>query len=69
MTSTATTEPKTMTKEERKPIRRELLDELLADYKSPDDLIGENGLLKELTRALVSRAMSAEMSEHLGHDH
>ena len=69
MTSTATTEPKTMTKEERKPIRRELLDELLADYKSPDDLIGESGLLKELTRALVNRAMQAEMSEHLGYDH
>ncbi|MCA9632887.1 MAG: IS256 family transposase [Myxococcales bacterium] len=58
-----------MTKEERKPIRRELLDELLADYKSPDDLIGESGLLKELTRALVNRAMQAEISEHLGYDH
>lgn len=62
------TEPLTLTKEKRKPIRRELLDELLGDYKSPEDLIGEGGLLKELTRALVNRAMHAEMTEHLGYD-
>ena len=28
-----------------KAIRDELLDELLADYKKPEDVIGENGLL------------------------
>ena len=31
-------------------IRQELLDELLKEYKSPEDLLGQNGLLKELTR-------------------
>ncbi len=30
-----------------------LLASLLADYKKPEDLIGENGLLKQLTRLLV----------------
>jgi len=55
-------------KEKRKPIRPELLDELLGDYKSPDDLIGESGLLNELTRALVNRAMQAELTEHLGYE-
>jgi putative transposase len=68
MTSTKKNEPMTTTSEPRKPIRAELLDELLGDYKSPEDLIGENGLLKELTRALVNRAMQAEMTEHLGYD-
>ena len=45
-----------------------LIDSLLADYKKPEDLIGEHGLLKQLTKALVERALQAEMAEHLGHD-
>ncbi|TLS74455.1 IS256 family transposase [Mariprofundus erugo] len=45
----------------------ELLDQLLSDYKKPEDLIGENGLLKQLTKALVERALEAEMEHHLGH--
>jgi putative transposase len=44
-----------------------LIDSLLADYKKPEDLIGEHGLLKQLTKALVERALQAEMAEHLGH--
>jgi putative transposase len=40
---------------------------LLANYKKPEDLIGEDGLLKQLTKALVERALHAEMAEHLGH--
>lgn len=43
-------------------------DSLLANYKKPEDLIGENGLLKQLTKMLVERALEAEMAEHLGHD-
>src|ERR1700726_440370 len=45
-----------------------LIDKLLVDYKKPEDIIGENGLLKQLTKALLERAMQAEMSEHLGYD-
>jgi hypothetical protein len=30
------------------PIRPELLDELLKDYKKPDDLLGQDGLLQQL---------------------
>jgi putative transposase len=52
---------------EEKPIRDELLDELLADYKKPEDVIGENGLLKRLTKRLVERAMNAELADHLGY--
>ncbi|MDP1937256.1 MAG: IS256 family transposase, partial [Hylemonella sp.] len=48
------------------PVTNELIDSLLADYKKPEDLIGENGLLKLLTKKLVERALQAEMAEHLG---
>ena len=36
-------------------IRRELLNELLKDYEKPQDILGEGGLLKELTKALIER--------------
>jgi putative transposase len=49
-------------------IDKELLDKLLADYKGPEDLIGEQGLLKQLTKALVERAMNAELTHHLGYE-
>lgn len=48
-------------------VSNELLDSLLADYKKPEDLIGEDGLLKQLTKKLVERALEAEMAAHLGH--
>jgi putative transposase len=49
-------------------IDNELIDNLLKDYKKPADLIGENGLLKQLTKQLLERAMAAEMTEHVGYD-
>lgn len=39
----------------------------MADYQTPEDLIGEGGLLKQLTQRLVERALQAEMTEHLGY--
>jgi len=45
----------------------DLIDGLLSDYKNPEDLLGENGLLKQLTKAVVERALEAEMEHHLGH--
>jgi putative transposase len=52
----------------KKPIRKELLDELLAEYSNPEDLTGPDGLLKRLTGALVERALQAEMTDHLGYE-
>ena len=51
-----------------KTIDKELIDNLLKDYKKPADLIGENGLLKELTKQLLERAMAAELTEHVGYE-
>jgi putative transposase len=50
------------------PIRPELLDELLKDYQKPDDLLGQDGLLQQLTKALVERALDGELTHHLGYD-
>jgi putative transposase len=47
---------------------KELIDKLLADYQKPEDIIGENGLLKQLTKAVIERAMSAELTHHLGYE-
>jgi putative transposase len=44
-----------------------LIDKLLEGYQKPEDLVGENGLLKQLTKALVERALSAELTHHLGY--
>lgn len=47
-------------------IIREVLDELIKDYQNPEDLLGENGLLKQLTKALLERVMKAELTHELG---
>src|SRR6266700_1776814 len=45
----------------------ELLDELLKDYQTPQDLLGENGIIKQLTKGMIERCLQAEMEEHLGY--
>jgi putative transposase len=47
---------------------KELIDKLLVGYKGPEDLTGESGLLKQLTKALVERALAAELTTHLGYE-
>jgi putative transposase len=49
-------------------IDKELVDGLLVGYEKPEDIIGESGLLKQLTKALVERALSAELTMHLGYE-
>src|SRR5579884_1310965 len=49
-------------------IKDELLNELLGSVSSPDQLLGKDGLLKQLTARLVEKALQAEMTEHLGHE-
>jgi transposase-like protein len=46
----------------------ELLDQLLSNYRKPEDLTGEDGLFKQLKKALIERALGAELSEHLGYE-
>src|SRR6201997_3530439 len=49
-------------------IRDEVIDELLQGDNSPEDLIGAEGLFKELKKRLLERALGAELSEHLGYE-
>jgi transposase-like protein len=45
-----------------------LLDELLKEYTDPKDILGEHGLLRQLTTRLVERALEAELTAHLGYE-
>jgi transposase-like protein len=42
------------------------LDELLTG-KTTEEIVGPKGLLKQLTKALIERAMNAELNHHLGY--
>ena len=44
-----------------------LIDQLLEGRTTPEDITGEHGLLKQLTKVLLERALQAEMTHHLGH--
>ena len=43
----------------RKVVQTDLIDLLLANYKKPEDLIGENSILKQLIKAIVERGLQA----------
>jgi len=43
------------------------LDEILEGCQSPEDIFGKHGLVKQLTKRLVERALRAELTEHLGY--
>ena len=45
------------------PIRDEVIEELLHGYTTPQDLLGEEGLFKELKKRLLERALGAELTE------
>ena len=49
-------------------IRDEVIEELLQGYGAPQDLLGEEGLFKQLKKKLLERALGAELSEHLGYE-
>ena len=46
----------------------ELIDQLLAGREGPEEITGPDGLLKQLTKRLVERAASAELTGHLGYE-
>lgn len=48
-------------------IRDELIEELLKEYKNPQDLVGKDGIIKELTSRLIEKAMEGELTHQLGY--
>jgi putative transposase len=58
-----------MARRKKEPNRvDDLLDELLADHQTPEEILGESGLLKQLTKRLIERALSGELNHHLATD-
>jgi transposase-like protein len=55
-----------MVRKKKEPNRvDEMLDELLADCQTPEDILGESGLLKQLSKRLIERALAGELNHHL----
>jgi len=52
----------------KKSKQDQLIDELLQDGHDVKDILGKDGLLKQLTKRLVERTLEAELTEHLGYE-
>ena len=50
-----------------KQIPDEVLDQLFEDYRKPEDILGADGLLASLQKAVMERALEAELTAHLGY--
>jgi putative transposase len=46
----------------------EMIDELLKGCKTQEDIFGENGVFKQLVKALTERALQSELTSHLGYE-
>src|SRR5438309_11793727 len=46
----------------------EVIDQLLAGAETEEEIAGPGGLLAELTKRLVERAMEVELTDHLGYE-
>jgi len=49
-------------------VDKKLIDEMLKGHSTVEEIAGENGLLKQLTKAIVERALQAELTTHLGYE-
>jgi putative transposase len=45
-----------------------VIDELLAGARTEEEIVGPGGVLAQLTKRLVERALQAELTEHLGYE-
>ena len=58
-----------MTRKKKEPSKSDqLLDELLAQCKSPEDILGRHGLIAQLKKRAVERALNGELTTHLGYE-
>lgn len=48
-------------------ITDDVLNELLKEYQKPEDLLGKDGILKQLQKRLLEKALGAELTVHLGY--
>src|SRR5262245_20902554 len=52
----------------RERLSDEVIDQLLAGARSEEEIVGPGGVLAQLTKRLVERALAAELTEHLGYE-
>jgi transposase-like protein len=57
-----------MTKQLLNPKIKEAVDMLMDSDTDITNLLGQGGLVKELTKAILEKALSAEMDDHLGYE-
>ena len=58
-----------MAKRKQEPSKIDrVIDALLEDGADADDLFGQDGLLKQLTKKMAERMLEAEMTDHLGYE-
>jgi len=55
-------------KEKEKDIIDQLLDNINFKGLTQDEVVGQDGLIKQLTGRILQRALEAEMTEHLGYE-
>src|SRR5919201_1763875 len=60
--------PVELPQEVRDRLSDEVIDELLAGARTEEEIVGPGGVVAQLTKRLVERAMSAELTEHLGYE-
>ena len=53
---------------DRPPVDPELVERLLAQAGEGAELLGPDGLLTELTKSVLERALAAELTDHLGYE-
>ncbi len=49
-------------------IDKKIIDKLMKDYQSPEDIFGKDGIFKELQKAILERILEGEITHHLGYD-
>jgi putative transposase len=57
-----------MPDEMRRKLPDSVVDELLAGASSEEEIVGPGGLLSQLTKRLVERALEVEITDHLGYE-
>jgi len=57
-----------MPDEIRRKLPDEFVDELLAGARTEEEIVGPGGLLSQLTKRLVERAMEVEVTVHVGYE-
>ena len=52
----------------RRKLPDDVVDELLAGARTEEEIVGPGGLLSQLTKRLVERALEVEITDHLGYE-